>query len=656
MSNIYGTSADDYLFGTDTNDTIIAYAGNDTVYGWSGKDNLYGNEGNDWLDGGYGNDRLSGGTGDDSLVGGYGQDTYVFAKGFGNDTIYNGEDYSNYSNGDKVQFNASIKTSDVTLVRQWEDLLVQVNDSEDSLRISGYFSNDAQSGNTVETLTFADGTVWDIDFIKEQVLTATAQDDQLFGYATNDTIDGLEGNDSIYGNGGNDKLNGGKGADYLSGGLGNDTLKGDAGNDGLSGDEGNDKLYGGLGGDWLNGGSGQDTLDGGTGADYLSGDSGDDTYVFNAGSGQDTIYNYDYSNNTAVNGDVIQFGSGISSEDVVLTREYQDLVIQVNDSEDSLRVSGYFINDATESYAVSSLNFADETSWDIDTIKKMVQQSTDQNDNLYGYSGNDVLNGGNGNDSLMGFAGNDTLRGENGSDWLDGAEGNDALNGGSGDDSLNAGLGDDRLYGGKGADWLSGGEGNDFLTGQTGNDTMMGDLGQDIYTFGRGYGQDTIYNNAYEMVFVDNEWGGWWEYTDVGSSNGDTIAMTSSVAVSDVTVTRQYDDLLLALGNGTDSLRVSNYFYNEGQSSYTVENIQFNDGTTWHYSDVVAMVPVIDVPPVEEIPTDPPVESFSSVSLAQQTDALVSTLAALPSTNGAAATTLAANSSSFVMPLIAVQA
>lgn len=39
---------------------------------------LYGDSGNDTLDGG---------TGNDTLKGGYGDDTYIFAKGYGNDTI-----------------------------------------------------------------------------------------------------------------------------------------------------------------------------------------------------------------------------------------------------------------------------------------------------------------------------------------------------------------------------------------------------------------------------------------------------------------------------------------------------------------------------------------------------------------------------------------
>lgn len=62
---------------------------------------------------------------------------------------------------------------------------------------------------------------------------------------------------------------GGAHDDVLLGGAGNDTLYGDGGFDTLSGGEGNDELHG--GGNW-------------------------DTFVFENGSGQDTIYNFDVAN------------------------------------------------------------------------------------------------------------------------------------------------------------------------------------------------------------------------------------------------------------------------------------------------------------------------------------------------------------------------
>ncbi|MGP9526523.1 calcium-binding protein, partial [Psychrobacter sp. AOP7-D1-15] len=58
----------------------------------------------------------------------------------------------------------------------------------------------------------------------------------------------------------------------------------------LTGWSSNDILIGGAGNDTLNGGSGYDTLIGGTGNDTLNGgDFEKDTYIFQAGYGQDTI-------------------------------------------------------------------------------------------------------------------------------------------------------------------------------------------------------------------------------------------------------------------------------------------------------------------------------------------------------------------------------
>ena len=53
----------------------------------NGKDMLQGNAGNDVLDGGNGADTLIGVAGDDLLTGGRGPDCFVFAQGFGDDTI-----------------------------------------------------------------------------------------------------------------------------------------------------------------------------------------------------------------------------------------------------------------------------------------------------------------------------------------------------------------------------------------------------------------------------------------------------------------------------------------------------------------------------------------------------------------------------------------
>ena len=76
-----------FYLGQSADDTIYGRSGNDYIEGFDGNDTLAGNAGNDALAGGLGNDRLIGGAGNDVLAGGAGLDTFVFAPGFGRDSI-----------------------------------------------------------------------------------------------------------------------------------------------------------------------------------------------------------------------------------------------------------------------------------------------------------------------------------------------------------------------------------------------------------------------------------------------------------------------------------------------------------------------------------------------------------------------------------------
>jgi Ca2+-binding RTX toxin-like protein len=96
---------------------------NDTIIGTSGIDTIDGGRGNDTVNGGKGNDTLTGGAGDDSMDGGKGNDTFVFAAGFGDDTIRgfdaNGRrgqdllDISSYGFDDPGEFAANVSIADM---------------------------------------------------------------------------------------------------------------------------------------------------------------------------------------------------------------------------------------------------------------------------------------------------------------------------------------------------------------------------------------------------------------------------------------------------------------------------------------------------------------------------------------------------------------
>ena len=78
FESIIGGGGSDALFGSSGSNWLTGNAGNDSLSGRGGNDTLRGGDGNDYLDGGAGND---------SLTGGAGSDTFVFADGWGIDSI-----------------------------------------------------------------------------------------------------------------------------------------------------------------------------------------------------------------------------------------------------------------------------------------------------------------------------------------------------------------------------------------------------------------------------------------------------------------------------------------------------------------------------------------------------------------------------------------
>ncbi|WP_327194214.1 calcium-binding protein, partial [Pseudomonas syringae] len=546
---LVGGSGDDTVSGGAGNDSLAGGSGADTLNGEEGNDLLQGGSGNDILNGGAGNDVLDGGAGNDRLDGGAGDDTYLFGKGSGQDTIY----YANESRVGKVDTIqlVDLNAADVSVSRDSYDLVIRINGTTDTLRVVYHFMSDATAGYQIDRIQFADGSAWDLNAIKTQVLRGNDADQSLAGYATDDLINAGAGDDTVSGGAGNDTLVGGSGDDTVSGGAGNDSLAGGSGADTLNGEEGNDLLQGGLGNDVLNGGAGNDVLDGGAGNDRLDGGAGDDTYLFGKGSGQDTIY---YANESRVGKvDTIQL-LDLNAVDVSVSRDSYDLVIRINGTTDTLRVVYHFLSDATAGYQIDRIQFADGSAWDLDAIKTQVLQGNDADQSLAGYATDDLINAGAGDDTVSGAAGNDSLAGGSGADTLNGEEGNDLLQGGLGNDILN------------------GGAGNDVLDGGAGNDRLDGGAGDDTYLFGKGSGQDTIY--------YANE-------SRVGKV--DTIQLVD-LNVADVSVSRDSYDLVIRINGTTDTLRVVYHFMSDATAGYQIDRIQFADGSAWDLDAIKTLV------------------------------------------------------------------
>lgn len=369
-----GYDSADVLSGLSGDDWLLGGAGDDTLYGGDGADRLRGQDGNDLLRGQIGNDELSGeagddaldgGPGDDLLSGGAGDDTYIFGKGSGRDTI---EKYATGVNEfDVIRLSQGVLPGDVTLIREYYGLALQINGTGDRLRVDGYFDsfsqNDASSdsffGFQVRQIEFADGTTWDLTTIKTMALNATTDSDSyLIGYAATDVISGLDGDD---------------------------TIEGKEGDDTLVGNGGNDKLYGGEGADVLDGGAGDDRLGGGT---------GDDTYLFGLGYGVDYLEDGGYEDR-----DSIQFGAGILPRDVTVSHHGDNLGLRIRGTSDELTVVG--------SARINTIKFTDGTIWDTATITALSLRPGGEDETLIGSVQNDTWTPGPGDDTIDGGAGLD---------------------------------------------------------------------------------------------------------------------------------------------------------------------------------------------------------------------------------------------------------
>ncbi len=397
LRTIYGTDGSEYMIsiyedgitkiGRDGNDQLVGSSGNDFLYGDNGDDRLTGNDGNDVLDGGEGND---------FLYGGFGNDTYIFKKGYGTDTIGDGQ------GANTIEIYGYTSNQIKAYRTNWNDITITFEGSDDKLVIESFFTSEA---NRNFSLTFNGGS-------------------KVHAAASNSPLRTIYGTDY---------------SDYITAmddrGV---TLIGENGNDSLNGGNGADKLYGSSGDDRLYGNGGNDILDGGEGSDFLYGGAGNDTYIFNVGYGSDTI-----NDSEGIN--TISFGNGLNLEAMTAYRtNWNDLTITFDGTDDKLVIQGYFSSENDRNFNVT---FADGTRYAFDDTENPIKQvhATEYDDwmsawsdngiNLHGDGGNDTINGGAGNDALYGGTGNDYLYGNDGDDILDGGEGNDYLNGGNGNDT-----------------------------------------------------------------------------------------------------------------------------------------------------------------------------------------------------------------------------
>lgn len=510
------------------------------VVGSAANDVLMGSEADETLVGEAGDDVFTSQGGHDLFIGGSGNDTYRFERA-GRDLQIN--DFSGFGTSlaftdpyvDQVQFGIGISASDVTLIRENNDLYL-VLDSGERLTIQHWFADPAYR---VEQFMFQDGSqlpnpdqiaLWVSD------VSGTDEGEQLFGFETNDTLRGWAGDDTLAGGDGNDALQGGLGADTLYGDRGDDRLLGGAGSDVLYGYLGADRLEGGLGADLLTGGRGNDILRGGPGDDDLRGGGGDDTYLFGPGHGADTIrdagnhWNVDERN-------IIEFSHGLTASDYRFRRNQDDLLMTHIASHDQVTLSDWFVSTAQRRF---EFRFADGSTLDSssDFYAEVSQQLGDEGDNtLQGTALADILYGGDGRDVLFGDA---------------------AGSGTYGLEHASA----DHLYGGNGADTLWGEGGDDMLSGDAGDDTLYGGAGSDTYRFTGQFGEDVIYDyDQYDAAGL------------VGITQ-DRILFADATRAEDLQFSLVQKDLVVEVAGTANSITVKNWLVN---SEHQIDAIVFSN-------------------------------------------------------------------------------
>ncbi len=158
-------------------------------------------------------------------------------------------------------------------------------------------------------------------------------------------------------------------------------------------------------------------LDGGADGETfntLRGGAGDDIYRFGRDYAEDTIVD-------AGGADTIQFGEGISADDLFFSRtgeNGEDLLVEVLGLDRlTLTIAGQFADTAAR---IEIFAFEDGSRFDWQFVQQTILDlaETSADDTITGFDSDDILRGGAGNDAFVGAGGNDQVFGGDGRDQL----------------------------------------------------------------------------------------------------------------------------------------------------------------------------------------------------------------------------------------------
>ncbi len=141
------------------------------------------------LTGSSGADRLDGGTGHDTLAGGLGDDVYVWGRGAGNDVV------TETGGIDRIEIGAGVAPGDLQVIaRGTANLVLRLRDTGEELTLTDALSSAASA---IESVAFADGTVWGTADLVARWQAATAGADLIVGTASDEILAGGAGDDRL---------------------------------------------------------------------------------------------------------------------------------------------------------------------------------------------------------------------------------------------------------------------------------------------------------------------------------------------------------------------------------------------------------------------------------------------------------------------------
>ena len=170
------------LYALDETSDITGWEGVNIIHAGSGTKNITTGNANNVINtesasgtvtGGNSQDTFYSGSGNSRLVGGNGSDTYIFAKGHGQDVIYD-YGYSSATETDTLIF-TDVKSSEVKFGRSGDDLILFGYNGADKITIEQFFTS-TQYSYAIEVFQFADKVITYDELIKTSIPAFTAED------------------------------------------------------------------------------------------------------------------------------------------------------------------------------------------------------------------------------------------------------------------------------------------------------------------------------------------------------------------------------------------------------------------------------------------------------------------------------------------------